>query len=192
MYRATAASKYQQYRCQQRGCPQPVGINRPNLEQYVVDRVLVERGDELGVAIEEARGGPDHALLENIRAEIKLTLDLMEEDGADLSSLTERLRAQKRARAEAEAGGHHRPNFKVSTSTLRQDWARSTDVEQRRQLLLGHVDAVRISGSGRRGRGFDEDRVEIKWRELTEEQRARRDEQLGVLARMGLRTFGQA
>ncbi|NYG56811.1 recombinase family protein [Nocardioides perillae] len=187
MYRATAASKYHQYRCQQKGCPRPVGINRPSLEQHVVDVVLAERGEERGVTVTVASAGPDRTLLENIQAEIRLTLDLMQEDGADLASLTERLRAQKQARADAEAGVKTEPTYRVSSSTLREDWARAGDTEARRQLLLGQVEAVRISHTERRGRGLDASRVEVVWREMSEDLRARRDEQLAALARIGFR-----
>lgn len=187
LYRATAASKYKQYRCQQRDCPQPVNINRPALEAHVVERVLAERGGERSVVAIREDSGPDLALVAEIDAEINQTALLLTRDGVDSRAVFERLEAQKAARAEALASVSAEPAYRVSATVLGEDWARAKDVEGRRQLLLGQVEAVRISGTGRRGRGLDTQRVEIVWREPTVEERARRDRQKEALERAGFR-----
>lgn len=187
LYRATAAGKYQQYRCQHRGCPQPVGINRPALEEYVVGCVLEERGGARAIVSERQDSGPDLELVAEIDAEISATAMLLTRDGVDTQAVLERLEAQKRARSDAMASVSAEPSYRVSIRVLGEEWASTEDVEGRRQLLLGHVDAVRISGTGRRGRGLDTDRVEIVWREPTAEEQALRERQVAALERAGLR-----
>ncbi|MCM0620026.1 recombinase family protein [Nocardioides bruguierae] len=187
LYRATAAGKYKQYRCQHQGCQQPVGINRPLLEMYVVDRVLEERGAERSIVSVRQDSGPDLELVAEIDAEINETALLLTRDSVDSQAVLERLESQKRTRAEAIAAVSGEPVYRVTTFALIQDWARTRDVESRRQLLLGHVDAVRISGTGRRGRGLDTDRVQIVWRERTLAERDLRERQQVGLSRSGLR-----
>lgn len=166
MYRATAAGKYKQYRCQQKGCPKHVGIARDALEAYVSEVVLRERGDRRLVKSIPIVG-PDDGTLAELEHEIRETTRAMERDDADMPVLIERLEALRHRRTEAREGVDQPKNqYRVTGQRLGREWARvgDGDIEARRQLLLDQLKAVRILPGGQRGRAFDSDRAELVWR----------------------------
>lgn len=177
MYRATAAGKYRQYRCQQKGCPRPVGIARDAVEEHVVAVVMAEVGDRLATTPVELVTEDNSSLLGDVEAAIRDTIEAMALDGADIDSLTTRLATLKEARASARDRGPTQRQFRVSGETLKQKWGRTPDVEERRQLLLGWLEAIYISAGGGRGRAFDPSRVDPRWIELDSDEERRRQRQ---------------
>ncbi|GAA5136834.1 recombinase family protein [Alloalcanivorax gelatiniphagus] len=166
MYRATAGGKYRQYRCQQKGCRQPVGIARDALEEYVVEEVLRERGQKRLVKSVPIPSDNDETLVE-IEAAIRQTTEAMAKEDADVAALVERLQALKSRRVDARAGVDRPQNqYRVTGQTFGREWERvgAEDVEARRQLLIGQLEAVRITPGGGRGRAFDCGRAVLIWR----------------------------
>lgn len=182
MYRATAAGKYRQYRCQQKGCPKPVGIARDAVEEHVVAVVMTKVGDRLATTPVEVVTEDNAPLLGDIEAAIRDTIEAMALDGADVDALAGRLVPLKEARASARGRVATRRQFRVSGETLKQKWRRTSDVEARRQLLLGWLEAVYISGGGGRGRAFDPSRVDPRWIELGPDEERRRQQQEDITA----------
>jgi hypothetical protein len=169
LYRATAAKKYRQYRCQQRDCLSPVGVARDALEAYVTSELLARSGRRHVISM-KALEREDTVRLTEIEASIRETLNGMNADDADVEALAERLKALKDARVAARAGGiETKPIFKATGKTLKAEWSRADDVEQQRQLLLNYVSAVHVAPGGGRGRAFDPGRVEIMWSPETPE-----------------------
>lgn len=165
MYRATAAGKYRQYRCQQKSCTQRMGIARDALESHVSEAVLLERGDKLLVKSVPIVSDNDGTLVE-IEHAIRETTEAMTMEDADVVSLVERLQALKGRRADARRG-EDRPQaqYRVSGQTFGREWVRvGDDVESQRQLLLGQLEAVRIMPGGGRGRSFDASRAVLVWK----------------------------
>jgi site-specific DNA recombinase len=175
MYRATAASKYRQYRCQHRACAQQVSIARDAVEAYVVDETLSLWGHKPVVLSETVDVPVDAQRLADIEAAIQETARALTEDEADVALLAERLAALKEARSTVRTGASRSAVFKVSARPLATLWDATDDVEEHRQLLLGRVDEVRVGVGGGRGRGFDPARVSITWRQRTENATARED-----------------
>lgn len=169
MYRATAAGKYAQYRCQHRSCPRQVGISRPSLEEHVVERALAERGHLAIVESEGVTPAEDAPRLVEIEAAIRETSSKLAEtdDPDEEQTLTERLGVLKAERRRARENGDRRPTYKVVPGTFASVWAAAgEDVEARRRLLLTQLDAVRIGVGGGRGRTFDSSRVTPVWRPM--------------------------
>lgn len=168
MYRATAAGKYAQYRCQAKACSRRVGISRPALEEYVADLVAAERGHLPLVESEDVTPTEDVPRLVEIEAAIRETsAKLAETDDEDEEEeLTARLRVLKEERRRArEGGGAERRTFKVTGTSFMAAWvAAGKDVEVRRRLLLTQLDAIHIGVGGGRGRAFDASRVTPNWR----------------------------
>ena len=165
MHRATAASKYRQYRCARRDCARPVGISRDALEEHVVEEFLSTVGHFQVVEVEEVE--EDHApALTEIEAAISDTLASLAQDDADVAALTERLGSLKAARARARAEAEEAPAViaRRTGETFAEAWARTDDVEERRQLLLSGLEAVSIAPGGGRGRAFDSSRADLLWR----------------------------
>jgi DNA invertase Pin-like site-specific DNA recombinase/uncharacterized coiled-coil protein SlyX len=169
MYRATAAGKYRQYRCQQVACTDKLGIARDALESHVAEVVLRERGSKLLVRSVPIVSGDDETLVE-IEAAIRETTQAMTEEDADIERLVERLQALKERRARTREG-EDRPQsqYRVSGQTFGREWGRVGDenIEARRQLLMGQLEAVRILPGGGRGRPFDAGRAVLVWKGTT-------------------------
>jgi site-specific DNA recombinase len=187
MYRRTAGGGYERYECSNQRCSKKMGISMPGVDAFVVDALMEHRGDAPVVRSVVSHVTDERVRLDDVEAEISATLEAMRDDAADEEALGERLRSLKAARAEARREPLVSTTYRVSPSRLRDEWARTEAVEERRRLVEGQVEAVMISGTGRRGARMDPGRIEIVWRELTDEERALRDEQLAVLARIGLR-----
>ena len=167
MYRATTGGgKYRQYRCQQKACAHNVGIAREALEQHVAEAVLSERGNKLLVKSVPIVKDNDESLVE-IEAAIRETTDAMAQEDADVERLVERLQALKERRAKTREGeGRPQSQYRVSGQTYGREWDRvgDEDIEARRQLLMGQLEAVRILPGGGRGRSFVADRAVLVWK----------------------------
>jgi hypothetical protein len=111
MYRATAAKKYRQYRCQHRSCPRPVGISRDAVEAHVVQQVLAAAGPKPIITSVEVSRGDNAAELADIEAAVRETTAAMGLDGADMDTLAGRLRTLKDARSEARTGVNRTPEI---------------------------------------------------------------------------------
>jgi DNA invertase Pin-like site-specific DNA recombinase len=171
MYRATAAGKYRQYRCQQKGCPRHVGIARDAVEAHVVEEFLRVAGPLPVILVEEVEAeesGPLLAEVEHAIAETQARMDETE-DADEEARLFERLRALKAARRTARAEAVAKPEIRTRATgeTFEEAWSRTSqeDVEERRGLLLAALDAVEIAPGGGRGRAFDGSRVSLRWRD---------------------------
>jgi site-specific DNA recombinase len=174
MHRATTAVKYQGYRCQQKGCSKPVGVVRQSVEDLVVDQVMFAAGDKPVITAAEVHSGDNAALLADTEAAIRETTAAMALDESDMDVLSRRLTRLKEMRADARAGVERTPEFRVSAQTLTERWVRTSGVEERRQLLIGQLEAVRIGVGGGRGRAFDATRVSLHWRQLDPAEQERR------------------
>lgn len=109
MYRAMAASKYRQYRCQQRNCARQVGISRDALEDYVTSEFLRRFGRFTVVEVEEIEAPDPAPKLADIEAAIAETVARMADDDADVEALADRLANLKAARSRAKGRGDRRP-----------------------------------------------------------------------------------
>lgn len=165
LYRATAAGKYRQYRCQQKGCARPVGIAREGLEAFVAADFLARMGHFSVMEVEEVEGADPAPRLAEVQAAIADTLARMAEDDADVDALSERLATLKTARSRARAEEVAAPPVRTRETgeTFAEAWERLEDVEARRGLLMSGLEAVRIAPGGGRGRAFDSSRVSLDW-----------------------------
>jgi len=161
MYRATAAGKYAQYRCQQRGCPAPIGVSRPTVEAIVTARFLSTFG-RFPVVVQVVAEGPNEApALSEVEAAITETAARMTEDDADVAALAERIVSLKalRERARAEAEASPKVHDVYTGETFADAWERAEDDLARRDLLASALEEIVILPGGGRGRPLDPERV---------------------------------
>jgi len=183
MYRATAAKKYAQYRCQQKGCPRPVGVSRPGIEAHVEALILAERGGAPLLTSEEAPQAPGVARLAEIEVAIADTAEEMKRDDADDVTLQARLVALKAERRSVrQQSDQVSRSFKVTGQSFEEAWNAEADTEGRRQLLMTQLESLRVHPGGGRGRSFDASRVEPVWRDLGPGAAARQQYRLDVLS----------
>jgi site-specific DNA recombinase len=167
MYRATAAGKYLQYRCQQRGCPRPIGVSRPAVESVVVDRFLSAFGRFPVIQIEAVEPVDPAPRLVEIEAAITDTTLAMQEDDADVPALLERLATLKGLRARARTEAHAAPEVRevVTGETFSEAWHATEDELARRELLACAIEEIVVLAGGGRGRALDPERVVIRYRD---------------------------
>nr|WP_273378825.1 recombinase zinc beta ribbon domain-containing protein [Actinopolymorpha pittospori] len=166
MYRATAAQgAARQYRCQQRGCPAPVSVNRGHLEAYVVSEFLATIGRLQVVELEPVEAEDPAPALVDIEHAISETLASMAEDGADVAALTDRLATLKSARSKAREAETAAPEVRTRRTgeTFAEAWSKTEGVEARRGLLLSALEAVDVAPSPVRGRYPVGKRASLRW-----------------------------
>jgi site-specific DNA recombinase len=172
MHRATAAtSRYLVYRCPGvksatglRHCPAPVSVGRERVEGVVVERLLAEVGNDPHVTIHESYSASGAAAVEQLEATIRETTALMADADEDaMPGLVTKLKQLKEARQEARETPAGERQVIYTGQTFAERWeAAGDDMEAQRQLLRDAFTGVRIK-SGKGGRYFDRERVEIDW-----------------------------
>lgn len=145
-------------------CPSPK-INAEGLEDHVAARVLAVAGDwpEVETIVEGASTGTESALRE-IEAALREASALMLDDEADVAALAGRIGTLKARRAELRALPATTTSRTVETGrTLAEAWAASSDVDEKRSVLLWALDHVTIAPTASRRAPIDPDRVAFRW-----------------------------
>jgi site-specific DNA recombinase len=165
LHRSTVAGKFRYLRCANAQCERQVGCSRDALERFVVAEFLRVKGDELKLVFtleakdESVRLGElEHAIAE--------TTSAMQDDDADMPALSLRLQNLKEARvsARAESGHTRMPAYSIDASqTYKKAYFSAETIQEKRDLLMSEIKAVKIGPGGKRGNRFDESRATILW-----------------------------
>lgn len=165
MYRATSAAKFTYYRCQRPECPKRVGVSRPRVEEFVVERFLRAVG-RLPVIERQPLEEDEAPALVEVEAAIQDTVASMAEDDADVVALAERLAALKRVRAQVRDDARAEPDVVevLTGETFAQAWESLEGAPAARRALLGRaLAAVVVEPTERRGNTLDPERVRLVW-----------------------------
>lgn len=169
LYRGTAAGGSQQvYRCDRRECENRTYISRPLLDQYVVDRLLAERGAFYMHEVEEVVEDLSPELVE-IEQALKGAALQLTEDGADKFALIQRIEALQELRAKARRGKPVRRHWIIRGNTVGHAWELAETNAERRKIMASQIDTLTISKGRRGGRGLDTARVSLSWQAIPED-----------------------
>lgn len=152
------------YRCQDKVCASRPTINRANLETYVVDRLLTERGDYWLHTFADA--SENAVELGDIEGALRDAAARLTEDNADVERLTRQIAALKELRTKARHTAPRRRTI-ITGKTVAQAWREATTDLERRAILVGQIDTLAV-GPGRRGRSDVAPRVTLTWQEIPE------------------------
>ena len=145
------------------GCPTcHQSISRPQLEEYLISRLLTERGHMRSHTLLEKHvsNGEEIARVQSAISHYAVRL---QEPGADVPALMSKMRAAVDTQNELRLTEGKRVHEWVrDTRTLNEAWADTQSDEERRDLLLSHMARIEV-WRGRAGRYLDKDRVHITW-----------------------------
>ncbi|GAA4193170.1 hypothetical protein GCM10022288_26530 [Gryllotalpicola kribbensis] len=131
------------------------------LEDYITGQFLADYGRIPAVEVTETTVGTDPAQLAEVEAAIQATLDELRDPDADQLKVLDRLNVLHARSAELKSAParveYIRTPLGMSVAEL---WERQPD--RRAWLLSGAVQGVTVL-PGKRGRGFDTDRVQVDW-----------------------------
>ncbi len=161
MYRGTSAGR------PVLGCPQcyqQVGMTQ--LTDLIGSRLVDERGKHFHYIETEETIGDAPNDLPDIEAAIRDITDKMQDDDADIKTLTETLAGLKAMRAEAR---QTEPTTRVRATgnTVQQEWKFAADDLERRSILISQIEDISVT-RGRVGRYLDPARIAITWKEPPE------------------------
>lgn len=165
MYVGTSGGR-PSYRCPRAGrpgeCP-GVRVSAESLEEYVTERFLGVVGNFPETIIHEIVSDPATATeLAEVESSIRETVQSMTSDDADTPELLRRLEGLKAHRKELRLEPMSVEYRALPTGrTLGEAWASTEATDERRRLLTGAIDHVRVSSAAARGNKFDPDRAEI-------------------------------
>lgn len=131
--------------------------------EYLVSRLLDERGD-LPVIEWDEKGGDNAAELADIEEAMRRVSAQLTEDDADVPALLEQLAALKELRTTARTARPKVRSWTVTTQTVGQEWQACEDDDARRRVLNREIGSLVVTRGGR-GRYFDPGRVQLTWKD---------------------------